>query len=68
MLVASLPLSHQSSLRAAALLWNASDSVPVGLYFLRPADSPFLTELLGVQPPEPLATFLDLTATCRWGR
>jgi hypothetical protein len=64
MLVASLPLSHQSSLRAAALLWNASDSVPV-LYCLRPADSSFLTELLGAQPPEPLATFLDLTATCR---
>ena len=41
-------------------VWNASESVPIGLYRLRPADNLFVTELVAVQPPEPLATFLDL--------
>ena len=41
-------------------MWNASESVPLGLYRLRPADKLSVTELVAVQPPEPLATFLDL--------
>ncbi|MBR0820326.1 S26 family signal peptidase [Bradyrhizobium liaoningense] len=41
-------------------IWNASASVPIGLYRLRPAERFHVTELLAVQPPEPLATFLDL--------
>ncbi|MGY3362080.1 conjugative transfer signal peptidase TraF [Bradyrhizobium sp. GM0.4] len=41
-------------------IWNASASVPVGLYRLRPAMRFHVTELVAVQPPEPLATFLDL--------
>ena len=41
-------------------IWNASESVPIGLYRLQPADNLFVTELVAVQPPEPLATFLDL--------
>ena len=41
-------------------VWNASESVPLGLYRLRPADKLSVTELVAVQPPEPLATFLDL--------
>jgi len=41
-------------------IWNASASVPIGLYRLRPADQFHVTELVAVQPPEPLATFLDL--------
>jgi conjugative transfer signal peptidase TraF len=41
-------------------VWNASESVPIGLYRLRPAADLFVTELVAVQPPEPLATFLDL--------
>ncbi|UQR64898.1 S26 family signal peptidase [Bradyrhizobium sp. C-145] len=40
-------------------IWNASASVPIGLYRLRPAKSFHVTELVAVQPPEPLATFLD---------
>ncbi|WFU31073.1 S26 family signal peptidase [Bradyrhizobium brasilense] len=40
-------------------IWNASASVPIGLYGLRPAKHFFVTELVAVQPPEPLATFLD---------
>ena len=43
-----------------AYIWNASESVPIGLYRVQPADKLFVTELLAVQPPEPLATFLDL--------
>jgi conjugative transfer signal peptidase TraF len=45
---------------APLYVWNASESVPIGLYRLRPADNLFVTELVAVQPPEPLATFLDL--------
>ncbi|GGI33981.1 S26 family signal peptidase [Bradyrhizobium guangdongense] len=41
-------------------VWNASASVPIGLYRLSPAVTSFVTELVAVQPPEPLATFLDL--------
>jgi type IV secretory pathway protease TraF len=39
-------------------VWNASASVSVGLYRLRPAGELAVTELVTVQPPEPLATFL----------
>ena len=41
-------------------VWNASESVPIGLYRLQPSDNLSVTELVAVQPPEPLATFLDL--------
>jgi conjugative transfer signal peptidase TraF len=41
------------------LLWNASASVPIGLYAVHPADALRVGELLVVAPPEPLATFLD---------
>lgn len=41
-------------------IWNASKSVPIGLYRLQPADRLVVTELVAVQPPEPLASFLDL--------
>lgn len=41
-------------------IWNASASVPIGLYRLRPANQFQVTQLVAVQPPEPLATFLDL--------
>lgn len=41
-------------------VWNASDSVPIGLYRLRSAGKLFVTELLAIQPPEPLVNFLDL--------
>jgi conjugative transfer signal peptidase TraF len=45
---------------APLYVWNASDSAPIGLYRLRPADNVFVTELVAIQPPEPLAAFLDL--------
>jgi conjugative transfer signal peptidase TraF len=41
-------------------IWNGSESVPVGLYRVRPAGSHHVSELVAVRPPEPLATYLDL--------
>ncbi|WP_422035549.1 S26 family signal peptidase [Reyranella sp.] len=39
-------------------IWNASASVPVGLYRLQAIDKLYAAELVVVVPPEPLATFL----------
>jgi conjugative transfer signal peptidase TraF len=41
-------------------IWNASNSVPIGLYRIRPATHLAVTELVAVQPPDLLAAFLDL--------
>jgi conjugative transfer signal peptidase TraF len=41
------------------LIWNASESVPIGLYRLRPLRKLAVTDLVAVQPPEPLATSLS---------
>jgi len=41
-------------------IWNASNSVPVGLYHVQPATRLTVTELVAVQPPDLLAAFLDL--------
>jgi conjugative transfer signal peptidase TraF len=42
----------------ALYIWNASGSVPIGLYELRPSGRLAVTQLVAVKPPEPLATFL----------
>ena len=39
-------------------VWNASASVPIGLYAVHPAGALHVGELLVVAPPEPLAAFL----------
>ena len=39
-------------------IWNASDSVPVGLYRLQPVGELSVTDLVAVEALEPLATFL----------
>ena len=39
-------------------IWNASQSAPLGLYRLQPVDTLFVTELVAILPPEPLAAFL----------
>ena len=41
-------------------IWNASNSVPIGLYRVQPATRLAATELVAVRPPELLAAFLDL--------
>jgi conjugative transfer signal peptidase TraF len=43
---------------ATHYIWNASESVPVGLYLVRPTARPAVTQLVVVEPSEPLATFL----------
>src|ERR1700761_78309 len=42
-------------------VWNASNSVPIGLYRVQPATRLAVTELVAVQPPDLLAAFLDLS-------
>jgi conjugative transfer signal peptidase TraF len=39
-------------------VWNASESVPIGLYSVQPAGKLVVTNLVVAMPPEPLATFL----------
>jgi conjugative transfer signal peptidase TraF len=41
-------------------IWNASESVPRGLYRMRLDDERYFGELVAVRPPEPLARFLDV--------
>ena len=41
------------------LIWNASASVPIGLYAVHPVGALQIDELLVVAPPQPLAAFLD---------
>lgn len=43
---------------ASKLVWNASASTPIGLYRILPAGRLEVTDLLAVDPPEPLASFL----------
>ena len=40
------------------IVWNASASAPVGLYLLESTDERYVSELVAVVPPEPLASFL----------
>jgi conjugative transfer signal peptidase TraF len=55
---AALALSTIAARPAKRYVWNASGSVPVGLYWLQPAGNLVVMQLVAVQPPEPLATFL----------
>jgi conjugative transfer signal peptidase TraF len=41
-------------------IWNASNSVPIGLYQVQATTRLAVTELVAVQPPDLLAAFLDL--------
>jgi conjugative transfer signal peptidase TraF len=41
------------------LIWNASASVPIGLYRVQPEDRLAVTDLVVVMPPEPVASFLE---------
>jgi len=43
---------------APRLVWNASASVPIGLYTLTPADRLEVPDLVAVLPPEPIASFM----------
>ena len=41
------------------LIWNASASLPIGLYAVRPIGALHDAELVAVTPPEPVASFLS---------
>ena len=43
---------------APLLIWNTSESVPIGLYRVQPDGMLFVTTLVVAIPPEPLATVL----------
>jgi len=55
---AGLILAPALSKHPPALIWNASASVPIGLYRLLPADRVEVTDLVAVTPPTALAAFL----------
>lgn len=58
LLAAIAVLSSIAARPVPRFLWNASESVPIGLYRLHPAGRLAVTDLVAVSPPEPLATFL----------
>ena len=57
--VAAILLSTIVIEPTARCIWNASESVPIGLYQLRPIGNLTAATLVAVQPPEPLARFLE---------
>ena len=60
MLVSSGALASTLIWRSDPLLvWNASASVPIGLYAVRPIGALTVTNLVVARPPEPLSDWLD---------
>jgi conjugative transfer signal peptidase TraF len=55
---AALVVSTIGAQPATHYIWNASESVPAGLYLVRPTARLAVTQLVVVEPPERLATFL----------
>jgi type IV secretory pathway protease TraF len=55
---ASLVITTIGPKPAPTLVWNASESVPIGLYRVQPAGKLTVTDLVVAMPPEPLPTFL----------
>ena len=43
---------------APKVIWNASASVPIGFYLVKPADALHVGELVVVRPPQAVASFL----------
>jgi conjugative transfer signal peptidase TraF len=50
--------STMNSKPAPFFVWNASESVPIGLYRVQAPDNLIVTSLVVAMPPEPLASFL----------
>src|SRR6266545_8222830 len=55
LLVGMTPLLHP----VPKLIWNASASVPIGLYLVTPTNVHHVGDLVVVRPPEALAAFLE---------
>lgn len=51
-------MAFTSSKPAPVLVWNASRSAPIGLYYVQPAGVLFVTTLVLAMPPEPLSSSL----------
>ena len=45
--------------RSPRYIWNASESVPIGLYRVQTVERLTVTDLVAVRPPELLAGFVD---------
>jgi len=58
LLAATAVLSSIAARPVPRFLWNASESVPIGLYRLHPAAGLAVADLVAALPPEPLATVL----------
>lgn len=59
LLLSCIALASTSILDPAPLVvWNASASVPIGLYAVRPIGDLAVTDLVVARPPEPLASRL----------
>ena len=56
---AAIVLSTIGAKHEPTYIWNASESVPIGLYRLQPIGKLVVTDLVAVRPPEPLATLLN---------
>jgi conjugative transfer signal peptidase TraF len=56
---AAVALLSTVGVKSTHYIWNASASVPIGLYLIQPTGNLFVTQLVAVQPPEPTATFLS---------
>jgi conjugative transfer signal peptidase TraF len=57
--VAAILLSRIVIEPTARYIWNASESVPIGLYRLRPVSNLTAAALVAVRPPDALARFLE---------
>jgi conjugative transfer signal peptidase TraF len=55
---AAMLMALISSKPAPVLVWNASESAPIGLYYVQSAGVLFVTMLVLAMPPEPLASSL----------
>jgi conjugative transfer signal peptidase TraF len=58
MVAAIALMAFASSKGAPLLVWNGSESVPIGLYHVQPTRTLFITTLVVAFPPEPLAAYL----------
>jgi conjugative transfer signal peptidase TraF len=58
LVAATAVLSSIAARPVPRFLWNASESVPIGIYRLHPVRRLAVTDLVAVLPPEPVATFL----------
>jgi conjugative transfer signal peptidase TraF len=58
--VAIIPLAAVTLMTPTPrLVWNATASTPIGLYWIAPVPAPELGDLVAVRPPEQIARLMD---------